>query len=191
MKSTFSEDNSNKGNLNLNTKGKDSLGNKILSIKQECSKLKDCQELSENNKPTGKEPFFSLKKRKELNSSKLQEESNYKLKWSCKINLQEKISESSKNNWNNKNFKLNSKILMSKSGQFTTKDKIEEEVNSLNSKNSIRKYSKSNKKWEPQKSDKLLLKTVLTIFLKLLFQAPDEIIKFQAKILISFLSFLV
>ena len=44
------------------------------------AKLKDYQESSENNKLTGNEPFFSLKKRKELNFYKLQEESNSKLK---------------------------------------------------------------------------------------------------------------
>jgi len=69
---------------------------------------------------------------------------------------------------------------MLKLEQFTIKDKTEEEVSSLNFKNSIRKYLKSNKKWEPLKSNKLLFKTALTIFLKSLFQAQDEIIKFKA-----------
>lgn len=80
MKSTSSEDNNNKDNSNFSIKEKDSSENKILSIKQECSKLKDCQESSENSKQTDKEPFFSLKKRKELNSSKPQEELSSKLK---------------------------------------------------------------------------------------------------------------
>ena len=57
MKSIFLEENNNKDNSNFNIKEKDSSGNKTLLNSQECSRHKDCQESSENNKPTGNEPF--------------------------------------------------------------------------------------------------------------------------------------